>query len=325
MHILVTGAGGFIGSHLVEALLAAGHHVRAQVRYSSRGDWGNLQHLRPAPPERLSVQHGDVTDGPQLVRRVEGCEAVLHLAALIGIPYSYEAPASYVAVNVHGGLHVLDACRVAGVRRVVMTSTSEVYGTARAERMTEDHPLSAQSPYAASKIAADKLAEAYACSFGLPVVVLRPFNTYGPRQSPRAVIPAVLQQAIAGADPIRVGSLDPRRDMTFVDDTVRAFMLALSAEGVEGETIHVGSGEARSIGALVEACLRAAGSRARVEVEPCRQRPARSEVGALCCDASKARRLLGWAPRVDLDEGLRRTVEHLRATASASAHGEYRV
>jgi NAD dependent epimerase/dehydratase len=312
MRVLVTGAGGFIGSHLVEALLRAGHAVRALARYNGRGSWGHLDGLRPDPPAGLEVRLGDVTD-PALVRElVAGCDVVYHLAALIGIPYSYQAPASYVAVNVTGTLNVLEGCRQAGVRRVVVTSTSEVYGTARHAPIDEDHPLQAQSPYAASKIAADKLAESYFRSFDLPVVVLRPFNTFGPRQSGRAVIPTVLTQALAGAAEIELGNLGPRRDLTFVEDTVRAFVLAADAPGVEGEVIHFGRGEAVSVGELARQCLDVVGSAARVVSRAERRRPEKSEVGLLLCGAAKARRLLGWAPAVSLNEGLRRTADYLR-------------
>jgi dTDP-glucose 4,6-dehydratase len=261
---------------------------------------------------RLEFWRGDVSDPFVVGELVEGCDTVYHLAALIGIPYSYTAPASYVATNVSGTLNVLEACRRSKVRRVVITSTSEVYGTAVYTPIDEKHPLQGQSPYSATKIAADKLAEAYFRSFDLPVVTLRPFNTYGPRQSARAVIPTVLSQALSGADPILLGSLEPRRDLTFVEDTVRAFLLALEAPGIEGETIHLGVGEAISVGELAGRCLAAAGSRARIVTDPERQRPEKSEVGLLLSDPSKARRLLNWSPRVGLDEGLRRTADYIR-------------
>ena len=223
MNVLVTGAGGFIGSHLVEALLRSGDKVRALVRYNSRGSWGHLDTLRADPPSVLDVHFGDVTDTDFVRRLVADCDIVLHLAALIGIPYSYYAPSSYVVTNVLGTLNILEACRHANVRRVVLTSTSEVYGTARCTPIDEAHPLQGQSPYSASKIAADKLGESYFCSFDLPVVILRPFNTYGPRQSARAIIPTVLTQALVNAHEIRLGNLDPRRDLTFVEDTVARF------------------------------------------------------------------------------------------------------
>lgn len=323
--VSVTGAGGFIGSHLVEALLREGRRVRALVRYNSRGSWGHLESVAPELRAGLEVRLGDVTD-PYLVRDlVAGCDVVYHLAALIGIPYSYNAPASYVATNVQGTLNVLEACRQARVPRLVITSTSEVYGTARYAPIDEAHPLQAQSPYAASKIAADKLAESYFCSFDLPVVTLRPFNTYGPRQSARAVIPTVITQALAGVEEIRLGNLDPRRDLTFVEDTARAFVLAGEAQGIEGETIHFGQGQAVSVGELAQRCLDVVGSSARIVSVAERQRPDKSEVGLLLCDASKASRLLGWAPQVPLDEGLRRVAEYLRGHLGQYRPQEYSV
>lgn len=320
---MVTGAGGFIGSHLVAALLQAGHTVRALVRYNSRGSWGHLDAL-PAPvPGRLEVRLGDVTDAGLVRDCVTGCDVVFHLAALIGIPYSYHAPASYVATNVGGTLHVLEACRAARPRRVIVTSTSEVYGTAQYTPITETHPLQGQSPYSASKIAADKLAESYHRSFDLPVVTLRPFNTYGPRQSARAVIPTILSQALAGATTVRLGNLEPKRDLTFVEDTVHAFVLAATAPGLEGETVHFGQGTAVSVGELAQQCLQVAGSAARIECEPQRHRPAKSEVELLLCDPGKARRLLGWTPQVTLAAGLRRTAEYIRANLAAYRVQEY--
>ncbi|MBI5397719.1 MAG: GDP-mannose 4,6-dehydratase [Verrucomicrobia bacterium] len=325
MRTLVTGAGGFIGSHLTEALLRAGHTVRALVHYNSRGGWG---HLADTPAElraRLEVRLGDVTDAFLIRDLAVDCEVVYHLAALIGIPYSYHAPASYVATNTVGTLNVLEACRHARVRRVIITSTSEVYGTARFTPMTEDHPLQAQSPYAASKIAADKIAESYHCAFGLPVVILRPFNTYGPRQSARAVIPTVLTQALAGATEISLGNLDPKRDLTFVEDTARAFLLAADAPGIEGHHIHFGQGAAVSIGELARRALAAVGSQARIAVAAERQRPGTSEVELLLCNASKAKRLLGWEPRVGLDDGLRRTADYLRPRLDQYHAGSYAI
>jgi len=341
--VLVTGAGGFIGSHVVEILLRHGHQVRALVHYNSQGSWGHLRELghsnhsqrslsveeqdQNPVPGQLEVRLGDVTD-PHLLRSlVDGCGVVLHLAALIGIPYSYHAPASYLATNVGGTLNVLEACRQAGVRRVVVTSTSEVYGTARYAPIDEAHPLQAQSPYAASKIAADKLDESYFCSYGLPVVVLRPFNTYGPRQSARAVIPTVMVQAMGGASEIRLGNLTPQRDLTFVEDTARAFLLATEAPDIEGEVIHFGQGNAISVAELAQRCLDAAacGSQTHIVSTAERQRPAKSEVELLVCNAAKARRLLGWTPQVPLEEGLRRTADYLRAHLAQYRAGDYAV
>ena len=325
MHILVTGAGGFIGSHVVEALVKAGHQVRALVRYNSRGSWGHLDEASPEFRSAVEVHLGDVTD-PSMVRElVTDCDVVLHLAALIGIPYSYHAPASYVATNVSGTLNILEACRAAKTRRVVVTSTSEVYGTARYTPIDEAHPLQGQSPYSASKIAADKLAESYFCAFNLPVVTLRPFNTYGPRQSARAVIPTVITQALTGAQEIRLGNLDPKRDLTFVEDTARAFLLAAETPGIEGEVIHFGQGEAVTVGEIAQKCLQAVGSAAKVVSVADRQRPDKSEVGLLLCQAAKAKRVLQWEPRVSLDEGLLRTAEYLRANLANYRPDRYTV
>ena len=323
MKYLITGAGGFIGSHVVELVARAGHEVRALAHYNSRGSWGHLDGLTPELAQRVEVLLGDVTDSGLVRQLVAGCDVVLHLAALIGIPYSYHAPASYVATNVVGTLNVLEACRATRVRRVVITSTSEVYGTAVYTPIDEKHPLQGQSPYSASKIAADKLAEAYCCSFDLPVVTLRPFNTFGPRQSARAVIPTVLTQALNGASEIRLGNLEPKRDLTFVEDTARAFLLAAETPGIEGEVIHFGSGQAVSVGDLAQRCLDAVGSKARIISVPERLRPEKSEVGLLLCEAAKARRLLNWTPQVSLHEGLRRTADYLRQHLDQYRHDRY--
>ncbi|MCX6896753.1 MAG: GDP-mannose 4,6-dehydratase, partial [Verrucomicrobia bacterium] len=323
--VLVSGAGGFIGSHVTELLLRSGHSVRALVRYNSRGSWGHLADVPPRLQKRLEVKLGDVTD-PFLVRDlVAGCDAVLHLAALIGIPYSYVAPASYVATNISGTLNVLEACRQAKTRRVVVTSTSEVYGTALYAPIDEKHPLQGQSPYSASKIGADKLAESYFRSFELPVVTLRPFNTYGPRQSARAVIPTVLSQALSGVNEIHLGNLTPKRDLTFVGDTARAFLLAAETRGIEGETIHFGQGEAVTVGQLAKRCLALTGSRARIVSQTERHRPARSEVELLLCNPAKARKLLKWKPEVSLDEGLQRTADYIRSHLGDFRTKEYAV
>jgi NAD dependent epimerase/dehydratase len=306
--VLVTGAGGFIGSHLVEALARDGAKVRAVVRYNSRNDWGQLERLDPDLLAGLEVLPGDVRD-PFFVRRaVAGADTVFHLAALIPIPYSYLAPLEFVQTNVEGTLNVLEAARGHGTRRVLVTSTSETYGTAVYTPIDEKHPLQGQSPYSASKIGADKLAESYVRSFGTPVVTLRPFNTYGPRQSARAFLPSVLSQALSG-DHVRVGSLDPVRDMNFVTDTVAGFVAAATAPGIEGLTINLGSGRGVSMRELLELALRATGREVRVEPEAERVRPAASEVMQLVCDATLARERLGWAPRVTLEDGVRRTAE----------------
>lgn len=323
MTVLITGAAGFIGSHLTEALLSNGYRVRALVHYNSQNNWGYLRELRPELQNKLEVCLGDITDAYLVNSLVAGCEVVFHLAALIGIPYSYQAPASYVATNVGGTLNVLQACRQTGVRRVIVTSTSEVYGTARYTPMNELHPLQAQSPYAASKIAADKLAESYFCSYGLPIVTLRPFNTYGPRQTARAIIPTVLTQAIAGVEKICLGNLEPKRDLTFVLDTVQAFLLAAETPGIEGETIHFGQGTAVSVAEIAQRCLSVVNSKAEIVSVTERHRPQQSEVELLLCDASKAQQLLGWKPTVSLDEGLFRVANYLQSYSEQYRYRDY--
>lgn len=313
MRVLVTGAGGFIGSHLVEMLSMDGYEVRALVHYNSKGSWGYLDEVAPEVMGNVEVKLGDVMDATSVRSMVSGCDVVYHLAALIGIPYSYAAPASYVATNVAGTLNILEACRGSKIRRVVVTSTSEVYGTAQYAPIDEQHPLQAQSPYSATKIAADKLAESYFRSFGLPVVVLRPFNTYGPRQSARAIIPTIMSQALAGAAEIEIGNPEPKRDLTFVEDTAKAFVLAGAAEGVEGEVIHFGSGKTISIAALAEKCTAAAGSRARIVSKSERHRPEQSEVQLLLCNAEKAHKLLKWSPQISLESGLSRTAAYVKS------------
>lgn len=322
---LVTGAGGFIGSHLVEALLNRGEQVRALVWYNIRGDWENLEYIADSFKGQLEVVLGDVTDKGFVDSVVRNCHTVYHLAALIGIPYSYVAPGAYVNTNVLGTLNILDACRNAEVSRLVVTSTSEVYGTARFSPITEEHPLQGQSPYSASKIGADKLAESYYASFDLPVVIARPFNTYGPRQSARAIIPTILSQALSGAEEIVLGSLDPKRDMMYVEDTVRGFLAAGTTPGIEGQTIHFGTGIAVSIGQLAELCLKVANSNARLVVSTDRIRPEKSEVGLLLCDARKAQELLNWHPTVSLEDGLERVCEFVRSNPALFKSNHYNI
>jgi NAD dependent epimerase/dehydratase len=309
--VLVTGAGGFIGSHLVSSLLAEGAEVRAMVRYNSRSSRGQLSDLGETPRERLTVAAGDVRDARFVREAVDGCDVVFHLAALIGIPYSYAAPGSYVETNITGTLNVLEAVREAGTPRMVATSTSEVYGTARYVPIDEEHPLQGQSPYSASKIGADKLVESYNLSFDVPVVTVRPFNTYGPRQSPRAILPSLILQALSG-DSIRVGSLTPVRDLTYVSDTVAGFLAAATAKGVEGETINLGTGVAYSIAELVERVCEVAGRKPPVVVDEERIRPDSSEVMRLVAGNDKAREKLGWTAKVSLDEGLKLMVPWFR-------------
>lgn len=321
--VLVTGATGFIGSHLVQALGARGAKVRAMAHYRGDPSLHNLDHLTREELAAVDVVRGNIED-PHFVRRaVEGCDVVFHLAALIAIPYSYVAPASYVATNISGTLNVLEACRDAGTPRIVHTSTSEVYGTARYTPIDEEHPLQGQSPYSASKIGADKIVESYHRSFGLPVVTLRPFNTFGPRQSARAVIPTVLSQALSGAKEIRLGSLKPRRDLTFVTDTARAFVLAGETPGIEGEVIHFGRGEAATVRDIARLCLRVSRASARLVSVAERQRPEKSEVQLLLCNPAKARRLLGWTTTVSLEEGLHLTAEFVERHPGQFRAGSY--
>ncbi|HEY5270489.1 MAG TPA: SDR family NAD(P)-dependent oxidoreductase [Anaerolineales bacterium] len=306
--VLVTGAGGFIGSHLVEKLVAQGARVRAFVRYNSRGDPGLLRSLRPEIFSRIEVIAGDLRD-PQAVRAaVEGCQAVFHLGALISIPYSYVHPVEVAGTNFMGTLNVLTACRDLGVERLIHTSTSEVYGTARQVPISEVHPLQGQSPYSASKIGADKLVESFYCTYNLPVVTVRPFNTYGPRQSARAVIPTIITQALTRST-IRLGSLEPTRDFTFVDDTVAGFIKAAETAGVEGGVFNLGVGEEIRIGDLANKVVRKIGRPVKIVVTPERLRPEKSEVLRLISDNRLARERLGWQPVVSLDEGLDRTID----------------
>jgi len=322
--VLVTGAGGFIGTHLVDALVERGAQVTALVRYNSRSDWGMLEERYRNGAEGIRVILGDVTDAGCVRKAVEGNEVVFHLAALIGIPYSYEAPESYVRTNTLGTLNVLSAALSADVERVVHTSTSEVYGTALYTPIDEAHPLQGQSPYSASKIAADKMAEAYYCSFGLPVVTLRPFNTYGPRQSARAVIPTMITQALTSKT-VQLGSLEPVRDFTFVTDTARAFILAAERDDAVGKTIHTGSGIGISIGELAQRILAQVNPGARIITGGERVRPGKSEVMRLVCDSRRAWEELGWRPEVSLDEGLSRTIAWIREHLDNYKAGRYAI
>jgi UDP-glucose 4-epimerase len=305
--VLVTGADGFIGSHLVERLVREGAEVRALCLYTSQGTHGWLDESDPEVRDAVDLRLGDVRDAELMRELVDGCDLVLHLAALIAIPYSYLAPRSFVETNVTGALNLLEAVRASGAR-MINTSTSEVYGTPETVPISETHPLRAQSPYAASKIAADKLCESYATSFGVDVATLRPFNTYGPRQSMRAVIPTVLTQLLAGAREIRLGNLTPRRDFTFVSDTVDGFVRAATVGLAPGEVVQLGTGTTVSVGDVVELCRHVTGREdAEVIVEDERVRPEGSEVEVLLSDPEIARARLGWTPAVELEEGLRAT------------------
>ncbi len=303
--VLVTGAGGFIGSHLVESLVERGADLRAMVHYNSVGSWGWLDESQYK--NDIRVVAGDITDQGSVWQAVEGTECVFHLAALIAIPYSYVAPASYVQTNVGGTLNVLEAARRLGIERVVHTSTSEVYGTALQVPISEAHPLQGQSPYSASKIGADKLAESYYRSFDVPVVTVRPFNTFGPRQSARAVIPTIITQCLCG-DTVRLGSLTPTRDMNYVKDTVDGFLRAAEAGSAVGRTINLGSGQDISIGDLAALIAELMGKEVAIDSEQDRLRPPRSEVERLLSDNSLARELIGWQPEIGLRQGLQETI-----------------
>ncbi len=306
MKILVTGADGFIGSHLTEALVRAGHDVRAFVFYNSFNSWGWLDQCAADVKEHFEIFAGDIRDPHGVRTALRGCEAVLHLAALIAIPYSYHSPDTYVDTNIKGTLNVVQAARELGVAKVVQTSTSEVYGTARFVPITEDHPLQGQSPYSASKIGADQLALSFHRSFGVPVVILRPFNTYGPRQSARAVIPTIITQIANGRRQIKLGTLHPTRDFNYVADTVAGFIAALASEWAIGEVINIGSNFEISIGETARTIAEVMGVELDILTDEQRLRPENSEVERLWAANDKARDLLGWTPRYGGLDGFRR-------------------
>jgi len=307
--VLVTGAGGFIGSHLVEELVAQGAHVRAFLRYTSGGARGCLEDLPLDRAREVEEIFGDVRDPDTMRRVIQGSQIVFHLAALVGIPYSYAHPREVFDTNINGTANVLLAAREnEGVERVVLTSSSEVYGSARYVPMDEQHPVQSQSPYAASKIAADALGISFQRSFQMPVTIVRPFNAYGPRQSARAVIPTIISQALADQE-VRLGSLDSRRDFTYVSDTVAGFIALARSEGAIGEVVNIGSGQEISIGDLVRKIGELTSREVEVAVDAQRLRPPTSEVRRLWADNSKARELAGWTPRLSLDEGLKKTVQ----------------
>jgi NAD dependent epimerase/dehydratase len=322
--ILVTGADGFIGSHLVESLVRAGLPVRAFVFYNSFNSWGWLDHCAPDVAGQFEVFAGDIRDPHGVRTAMQGCEAVLHLAALIAIPYSYHSPDTYVDTNIKGTLNVVQAARDLSISRVVHTSTSEVYGTARVVPITEEHPLQGQSPYSASKIGADQIAMSFHASFETPVVVVRPFNTYGPRQSARAVIPSVITQIASGRQQIQLGAVFPTRDFSFVTDTVAGFIAALRAEHVVGEVINLGTGFEISIGDTVRTIAEVMGATVDVALDGQRLRPEKSEVERLCASSEKAKRLLKWAPQfAGLDgfkRGLAKTVDWFRDPANLARY-----
>ncbi|MBW3644421.1 MAG: SDR family NAD(P)-dependent oxidoreductase [Actinobacteria bacterium] len=320
--VLVTGGEGFIGSNLVERLVREGADVRALVHYNPFGRAGWLD---PEVHGEVRVLPGDVRDAERVFTAVDGCDVVFHLAALIGIPYSYLAPESYVQVNVTGTSHVARACLRAGVSRMVHTSTSETYGTALSVPISEDHPLQPQSPYSASKIGGDMMALSFFHAFELPVAVVRPFNTYGPRQSTRAVIPTILSQLHAGAEEIQLGTTTPTRDFNYVDDTVAGFLAVAACDRAVGEVVNIGSGREISIGDLVQLLIAITGGTATVTTDPARLRPPGSEVERLLCDNTRAREWAGWVPEVPLEEGLRRTSDWIRDNRHLLGAGGYAV
>lgn len=323
--VLVTGAGGFIGSHLVEALARRGAKVRALVHYNSRGHWGFLEELPADLKNRVDIRLGDITDPFCVSDLVQDQEVVFHLAALIAIPYSYIAPASYVAANVTGTLNVLEACRRHKVRKLVHTSTSETYGTALYTPIDEEHPMQGQSPYSASKIGADKLAESFYRSFNLPVAICRPFNTFGPRQSARAVIPTIISQLLAGKKELALGDLSPVRDFNYVADTVEGFLAVAASSKSVGEVINIGSGRGVTIGHTAELIMKLTGRNAVIKREKARLRPARSEVFKLICGNAKARKLLGWKPKHTLQDGLVRAIDYIRSHPAEYKTGFFNV
>lgn len=317
--VLVTGADGFIGSHLTEALVRAGYDVRAFVLYNSFGSWGWLDRCAPDVRGRFEVFAGDVRDPHGVREAMRGCEAVLHLAALIAIPYSYHSPDTYVDTNVKGTLNVVQAARELGVAKVIHTSTSEVYGTARFVPITEEHPLQGQSPYSATKIGADQIALSFHAAFGTPVTVVRPFNTYGPRQSARAVIPTIITQIANGVRRIKLGSLHPTRDFNYVADTVGGFLAALASEKGAGEVVNLGSNFEVSIGDTAKAIAEVMGAEIEIVTDDQRLRPEKSEVERLWASNAKAKEMLGWKPAYGGLEGFRRG---LAETAAWFADGE---
>jgi dTDP-glucose 4,6-dehydratase len=319
--VLVTGAGGFIGSHLTETLLTKGANVRVFVRYNSRGDLGLLHQLQSSMLESVEIVSGDLRDPQAVQQAVRGVEIVFHLGALISIPYSYRHPYEVAETNFMGTLNVLSACRDLETK-LIHTSTSEVYGTAQKVPIDESHPLQGQSPYSASKIGADKLVESFYRTYKLSTVTVRPFNTYGPRQSARAVIPTIITQALTQSS-VRLGCLDARRDFTYVDDSVEGFLKAASTPGVEGQTFNLGTGCEVNIGELAETIIEIVKRPVEIMVDPLRLRPEKSEVMRLISDNSHARQRLGWQPEVSLEEGLKQTIHWIENNLTLFRPGVY--
>lgn len=323
--VLVTGADGFIGSHLVEALMHEGAEVRAFVFYNSFNSWGWLDSLPGQQLNDIEVFAGDIRDPNGVRTASRDIDVVFHLAALIGIPFSYHSPDSYVDTNIKGTLNILQACRDCEIERVLVTSTSEVYGTAKSVPITEDHPRQGQSPYSATKIAADSMAEAFYRSYGLPVSIVRPFNTYGPRQSARAVIPTIITQLLAGSRKIKLGSLHPTRDMVYVKDTVKGFVEIAASDATVGEEVNIATQREISIGELAGKIIRILNADAEIMPDRIRLRPGKSEVERLLGSNKKIRRLTGWKPGYSLEKGLKETVEWFEKNAKRYKHDIYNV
>ena len=309
--VLVTGAGGFIGSNLVEELIKSGITVKAFIHYNSSNSWGNLEFLPEDIKKEIEVISGNIQDPFSVNNAIKGQDTVFHLAALIGIPYSYKAPNSYVNTNVIGTLNILQACLDNNIEKIVHTSTSETYGTAIYTPIDEKHPLKAQSPYSASKIGADKLAESYHLSFGLPIAIIRPFNTFGPRQSARAIIPTIISQILSGSKVV-IGSIDPVRDFTFVKDTVNGFIKIATEQKSAGELINIGSGKGMSIGELAHKIIQMINPETEIIIDTKRIRPDKSEVMKLICDNTKAREILNWKPNFSLEDGIKETISYIK-------------
>ena len=323
--ILVTGAGGFIGSHLVEALASKGAELKIFIRYNSRNDFGMIKHIPSDIRNNLDVITGDIIDFSTVKKAVKNCDIVFHLAALIGIPYSYVAPGRYVDTNIKGTLNILQASREEGVEKIIHTSTSEVYGTAKYVPIDENHPLEGQSPYSASKIGADMLAHSYFFSFNTPIVIIRPFNTFGPRQSARAVIPTIISQALS-ENKVNLGMLTTVRDFTYVNDTVNGFIKVAESDISIGDIFNIGTGTGITIGELAKKILTIMECQDIPIYTDCnRIRPEKSEVLNLICDNSKAKSMIGWSPRYSLDEGLKETIEWVRQNKNIYKSGVYNI
>jgi len=322
--VLVTGAGGFIGSHLSEKLVEMGAEVNCLVRYNSRNDWGQIELLAPHIKDKLVIIKGDLRDSDCIRKATKDIDIIFHLGSLISIPYSYVNPRDVVETNVIGTLNVLTAAIDNNVEKIVHTSTSEVYGTAKYVPIDEEHPLQGQSPYSASKISADKIAESFYLSYGLPVSIIRPFNTYGPRQSARAIIPSIISQILENGEVI-LGSTNPTRDFTYISDTVKGFLMVAESPKSIGNVINIGSGKEISIGDLTARIMSILGKNVKISIDENRIRPSKSEVGRLCANNEKAKHLLGWQPQVNLEEGLRSTCEWISNNLKLYKSGIYNI